>query len=147
MEEENKKPNPNGANNSTSDPREQLMWNFYVEKLSKGIENAYQSAIEAGYEDSTARQITVRSWFLERKSKLRRKDMLSKAERNLNKALDYTIENDEGKIMPEIAKIVIDVSKTIVSTLGKDDGYSNRVENTGANGEPLNINVINFKTN
>lgn len=129
--------NPYGANGTTSDPREQIMWDIYVAKMAKGIENAYESAVEAGYEEATARQITVRSWFIERKNKLRRKEMLSKAERNLDSTLDLLTVNDQGHEDPQLLKIKVDVSKTIVSTLGKDDGYSTRSEVTGKGGEPL----------
>lgn len=129
--------NPNGANGTTSDPREQIMWDIYVSKLSKGIENAYESAKEAGYEEATARQITVRSWFIERKSKLKRKDMLSKAERNLDKVLDLNIEREDGSINTDVTRIVVDVSKTVVTTLGKNEGYSSRSELTGAGGKDL----------
>ena len=129
--------NPNGANGTTSDPREQVMWDIYVAKIAKGIENAYESAIEAGYEEATSRQITVRSWFIERKSKLKRKEMLSKAERNLDKTLDLITLNKEGLEDPQLLKIKVDVSKTIVSTLGKDEGYSTRSELTGKDGNDL----------
>lgn len=140
--EETNKPNPNGANGTTSDPREQKMWDIYTTKLANGIENAYEAAREAGYEESTAKQITVRSWFLERKSKLRRKDMLSKAERNLDKTLDLVTVNKEGLEDPQLLKIKIDVSKTIVTTLGKNDGYTTREELTGKDGKDLPSTVL-----
>jgi len=120
--------NPNGANGNLSDPREQKCWDFYVKTIQENRANAYQSAIDAGYEESTAKTITTREWFKERLKNLKRKEMLSKAERNLDKMLDENYRNDEGKIQPEVAKIVIDVSKTIVKTLGKDDGYSEKIE-------------------
>ena len=63
---------PFTSNGTTSDPREQIMWNFYVTKLSKGIDNAYESAIEAGYEETTAKNITLTGWYKERNLKLRR---------------------------------------------------------------------------
>ena len=131
--------NPNGANGTTSDPREQVMWDLYV---GNKLENAYQCAIDAGYEDATARQITVRSWFLERKAKLKRKDMLSKAERNLDKILDFDMNTDEGKVNTSVASLVSDVSKTIVKTLGKDEGYSDRTEHTGKNGDAIQIEGV-----
>jgi hypothetical protein len=133
--------NPNGANGTTSDPREQLMWDFYVEGISQGRENAYEAALKAGYEEKTCRQITVRRWFIDRKDKLRRKEMLSKAERNLDKVLDLEVEK-EGKINARLLKIKTDTSGLIVKTLGKNEGYSDRSELTGANGEQLIINVI-----
>lgn len=120
--------NPNGANGTTSDPREQVMWDNYIKNLSNGIDNAYKAAIEAGYEESSAKNITARGWFIERKDKLRRKEMLSKAERNLDKTLDIEYITDEGKIIPELLKIQTDVSKTIAQTLGKSEGYSTKVE-------------------
>ncbi len=131
--------NPNGANGTTSDPREQKMWDGYVTKLLNGVENAYQSAIEAGYEDATARQITVRSWFLERKARLKRKDMFSKSEKVLDKTLDMVTLNDKGFEDPQLLKIQVDVAKTIVSTLGKEEGYSTRSEVTGKDGKDLFI--------
>lgn len=129
--------NPNGANGTTSDPREQIMWDIYVAKLSKGIENAYESAVEAGYSEDSARNITMRDWFKERLGKLKRKEMLSKAERNLDKTLDLITLNKEGLEDPQLLKIKVDVSKTIVSTLGKDEGYSTRSELTGKDGNDL----------
>jgi len=131
--------NPYGANGTTSDPREQVMWDIYVTKLAKGIENAYESAVEAGYEDATARQITVRSWFLERKQKLKRKEMLSKAEKVLDKTLSYSTEKEDGTVQSDLLRIQTDVAKHVTSTLGKDEGYSSRTENTGKNGTPLQV--------
>jgi hypothetical protein len=119
--------NPNGANGTTSDPREQKMWDFYVSKLANDIENAYESAIEAGYEEATARQITVRSWFIERKEKLKRKDIFSKAEKVLDKTLTYSTEDDEGKVKVDLFRVQTDVAKHVTSTLGKEY-YSNKGE-------------------
>lgn len=128
-----------GANGTTSDPREQIMWDIYVSKLNTGIDNAHKSALEAGYSEDHSRNITLQGWFKERKDKLRRKDMLSKAERNLEKVLDFEMIDDEGKINTQVASLVTTVSTTVVKTLGKDEGYSERKELTGANGEPLQI--------
>ena len=136
------KSNPNGANNVTSDPREQIMWDIYTAKLAKGEENAYKSAKEAGYEEATSRQITIRSWFIARKAKLKRKDMLSKAERNLDKVLDFEMQDTDGKINTPVANLVVDVSKTIVKTLGKDEGYSDRTEHTGKDGNAIEIEGV-----
>ena len=132
------KTNPNGANGSTSDPREQACWDFYVESLTEGGKgNAYQSAIKAGYSKKTANQITVRSWFKDRQEKLRRKDMVSKAERNLSNMLDLDERDGGDEIKPQLLNIKKDVSVTIAKTLGKDKGYTERTEMTGANGKDL----------
>jgi hypothetical protein len=130
------------ANGSTSDPREQIMWDFYIEELVKGIDNAYAAAIKAQYEETTAKNITLTGWYKERLAKLKRKDMFSKAERNLDRALDYKTINDEGNVIPEVAKIVVDVSKTIVKMLGKEEGYTEREEHTGKDGGAIEIQGI-----
>lgn len=132
-------PNPNGANGTTSDPREQIMWDIYITNVKNGIDNAKKAAIEAGYSEPHADNITLQGWFKGRKDKLRRSDMLSKAERNLDKVLDFDMIDDEGKINTQVASLVTTVSTTVVKTLGKDEGYSERKELTGANGEPLQI--------
>lgn len=143
--------NPNGANGTTSDPREQVMWDIYVTKLSKGIDNAYESAIEATYSEDSARNVTMRDWFKERLGRLKRKDILSKAEKKLEKILDYEPVNDEGKLDVPLLRVQADVSKHVTSTLGKADGYSNRTELTGKDGKdlptPILGNVFNNNSN
>jgi hypothetical protein len=130
--------NPNGANGTTSDPREQVCWDYYVDSITRGQVNAYESAIKAGYEEATAKQITVRRWFIERLENLERLELLSLAEKTLMKTLKYkTMEIDENgneKIKTDLLRIQNDASKHITSTLGKEKGYSNRTEVTGKNG-------------
>ena len=135
--------NPNGANGTTSDPREQVMWDFYVESITKGVVNAYESAIKAGYSQSHSENITLQGWFKGRLEELERKDLLSDAEKVLKKTLKYKTdeidENGNEKIKTDLLRVQVDASKHITSTLGKDKGYSTRTENTGKNGEPLGI--------
>jgi len=119
------KSNPNGANQYLLDPRQKLCWELYVNPKSETFGNAMQSAIKAGYEESTANQITVEPWFLGR---LRRLNMLGKAEKVLDEAL-------EGKDL----KLAQDTAKFVAKTLGKGEGYSERTELTGKDGEPLEI--------
>jgi phage terminase small subunit len=130
------------SNQNTSDPREQLCWDFYLEKLSQGVTNAYQSAVEAGYSVSHAENITLQGWFKERLAKLKRKEMLSKAERNLDKILDFKMTDDEDKVNTPVANLVATVSTTITKTLGKDEGYSDRTEHTGKNGGAIEIEGV-----
>lgn len=134
--------NPNGANQSTSDPREQVCWDFYVESITAGMPNAYASAIKAGYEESSAKNITLRGWFKERLDDLDRKDMLSKAEKKLARTLTYEVEKADGEIKTDLLKIQVDVSKHLTSTLGKNKGYSNRNELSGPDGAELNWGVV-----
>ena len=69
--------------------------------------------------------------------------MLSKAERNLDKMLDMDVTDE--KVKPQLLSIKADVSKMVAKTLGKNDGYSERTEHTGKDGEKLvTIEKINY---
>lgn len=80
--------NPNGANQYQLDPRQRLCWKLYITPGGKTFGNAYQSAIAAGYEESTALHITMSKWFLD---KVRRMGLLSKAENVLEEMLDMPV--------------------------------------------------------
>ncbi len=127
-------PNPNKSNQFQLDPRQKICWENYINPKSKTFSNATQSAIAAGYEPDYADQITTAEWF---KGRIRRLNMLEKAEKVLEKTLDYKTEDDEGKVKTDLLRIQADVSKHITSTLGKNEGYSNRQELTGADGKEL----------
>jgi len=122
------KANPNGANQYLLDPRQKECWDLYVNPKSETFGNATQSAIKAGYEPDYADQITTAEWF---KGKIRRLNLLDKAERNLDKILDLPLEDK--------ANIVLDASKFIAKTLGKDEGYSDRSELTGKDGKDITL--------
>ena len=144
-----KPPNPNGANQHTIDPRQLVMWEYYVKELAKGIDNAYAAAIKAGYEETSAKDVTLAGWFMEKKAQLKRKEMVSLAEKVLHESLELdssksiinskdgviTIDKEDG----EIRRIKVDVAKTLCTTLGKNLGYSSRNELTGADGQDLNL--------
>lgn len=137
-------PNPNGANATQSDPREQICWDLYLKSILDGRENAYASAIEAGYSESSAKNITMRDWFKDRLRRLTRKDMLSKAEKLLDKTLTLEAVNEEGKTDTNLLRIQTDVAKHITNTLGKE-AYSTRQEVTGKDGEQIQGNTIILK--
>lgn len=138
MKEKNKT-NPHGANQTTSDPREQKCWDLYVKSVTEGRENAYQAAMDAGYAKSSALCITTTSWFAERKAHLRRREMVSKAESVLSKTMEYDPTNKDpiGKIDATLVRVQTDVAKFIASTQGKNDGYATRNELSGPNGAPI----------
>lgn len=125
-----KRTNPNGANQYQMDPRQKLCWDYYINPKSETFSNATQSAIKAGYEPDYADQITTKDWFV---GKIRKLNLLEKAERNLDKILDLPLDRK--------ANIVLDASKFIAKTLGKDEGYSERSEITGKDGENLVIQI------
>jgi hypothetical protein len=90
----------------------------------------------AGYEDGYARQITTLPWFLE---KVRSSDMVSRAEKVLEKTLNYETEDDDGNVKVDLLRVQTAVATTIVTTLGKDKGYSSRSEFTGKDGGAIEI--------
>lgn len=124
------------SNQYTSDEREQVCWDLYIESIRKGTPNAKASALKAGYSEPHSDNITLQGWFKGRSDKLRRVNMLSRAEKNLEKVLLMDTQS-EGKEIPELLRIQVDVSKTIVTTLGKNEGYTTREEITGSNGKDL----------
>lgn len=149
-----KKTNPNGANQFLLDPRQNMCWQFYINPKSETFGNATQSAINAGYEPDYADQITTTEWFL---GKLRRLNMLGKAEKVLDEmlelpteTLEYTTKgkDKESTVIlvtdPALVKIRQDTAKFLSERLGKNEGYSTRNELTGANGEKLEISVMNY---
>lgn len=143
--------NPNGANQYHLDPRQKLCWDFYVSPKSETFGNAYQSAIKVGYEESYSRTITDTEWFCD---KVRRLNMLNKAEKVLDEMLDLdtkTVKEDEDgeqiiKIDPALVKIKQDTAKFIAERVGKAEGYSTRTEHTGKDGESLTIKFDNAFT-
>jgi len=137
--------NINGANQHTPDERQEKCWEFYLESIAAGKPNAMESAIKAGYERSSAENITLTGWFTDRLSGLRRKQMASKAERNLDRILDTDWERD-GDVKPEVMRIVADVSKSTAKSLLKEH-WSERTEHTGADGKDLQVNIISYADN
>lgn len=113
--------------------RQQRCWAFYVNPESETFANAYQSARKAGYEAQYSEVITLQPWF---KAQLARLNLLEKAEKKLEEALDLPVKTGDGTT----DKGVIDVAKFVASTQGKHVGYSTRQELTGADGAPLITN-------
>ena len=144
--------NPNGANGYTSDPREQICWDNYVKSITEfGKGNAYQAAIDAGYEMDTARNITINEWFKERLRKLKRKEIFSKAEKVLDECLEMPthiekIQNNKTIVLtdPALIRIKQDTAKFVAERLGKKDGYSTRTELTGEDGEKIKIEIVKY---
>lgn len=127
----------NIANGTYHDPRQQVAWDFYIETVLAGCPNALQSALKAGYAPSQADKITVTLWWKERLAGLVRKDMLTKAEKVLDRTLSYNPDNDEGEPKADLLRIQTDVAKHITKTLGKEH-YSEKVElDHTSGGEPI----------
>ena len=140
--------NPYGSNQYSMDPRQKLCWEYYISPKSETFGNAFASAIKAGYEESYARTITDSDWF---RDKVRRLNMLQKAEKVLEETLDMNVttstivdEVEVVKIDPALAKIKQDTAKFIAERVGKEY-YSTRSEVTGADGKEIKGNTIIFR--
>ena len=143
--------NPHGANSTLPDPRQEMLWKFYLDGLAKGRPNAMKAALDAGYAATTAHQITNLKWFKERKSKLGRRSMKSKAERNLRAMLklgwtDIKLVDgvEKEEVNTDKLKVVKDVSIFIAETLGKEDGYSKKVEESKNVKHDIQIETISY---
>ena len=128
------KSNPNKANQYVLDPRQKICWEFYTDPKSKTFGNATQSAIKASYTEGTADTITTTEWFI---GKLWKLNAVLKGENKLKQLMELPLEDVEGKVDIGIARIQADLAKYVTSTLGKDEGYSNRTEQTGKGGKDL----------
>jgi len=134
MSEEEKNGNPHGANQHKPDPRQAVFLSYYLDPKSGTFSNAYQSAIKAKFSEEYAQNITgqMPTWLSEAISD---QSMLSKAERNLDKFLDYQ----------EDPKIQADITKFVAKGLGKAK-YSERTEtDITSKGEQLEGIAVSFK--
>lgn len=118
------------------DERQQICWDLYLKSWREGNPNGRAAALAAGYSENTAINIGNLTWFKKKKDTLRRSKMMSNAERNISRILNLGLTkkkiNDDGSeeeiFDPDRARIVADMSKLIVTTIGKDLGYSSKTE-------------------
>ncbi len=133
--------NPNKANQHIPDPRQKDFLVAYLDPKSSSYANALQSALKAGYSKEYAENIMslMPEWLSERISDT---TLLEKAEKRLNQILDIEPVDEEGKIdhslMANQMKGIVLVTKGIGRAR-----YSERVEHTGENGEPIKTIIIN----
>lgn len=142
--------NPYKANKFIKDPRQDIMWEHFLKNWMKGAGNAAESARFAGYSETTAANVTNLFWYKEKFQKLKRKEMLSKAERNLDRILDLDyskldeLTGERTAVDIDKLKIVADISKMTATTLGKDEGYSSKTSvDQNVKGE-VHIKAVNY---
>lgn len=116
------------------DIRQLNCWKAYINPKSPTYGNARQSALKAGYTLASAISITDCGWF---KNKIRRMNLLSKAEYVLNKTLVMETTDEQGREKADLLRVQSDTAKFIAKTQGKDEGYSERSEITGKDGNPI----------
>jgi hypothetical protein len=133
------------------DPRQQVCWDNFVNPESKTFGNAQRSALAAGYEEASAHNITIRAWFIARRKQLAlRGDLLSDAEKVLFKTLRYKTDREveeKGKKITKVnvglLSVQVEAAKHVTKRLGKDQGWAERVEQTGPNGSSLPSPILN----
>lgn len=123
-------------------PQQELFLSEYVNPKSSNFGNARQSALKAGYSETYADNITdlMPDWLLENIGDMKR---LRKAEKVLDKTLDYEPVDENGKIDNSLLKTQADTAKFFAERLGKQK-YSTRQEVTGENGSPLQVTVMRY---
>lgn len=137
------------------DLRQDVAWNLYTDQRSDTFNNAYKSAVKAGYTDSSSRSITVESWWIRRVKLLA--EMLPLAEKNLMEDMEMEtevpyVENQEirYKIDPQLRRIKSETSKFIASTVGRAKYHTKTEVETNAlislvEGNPLLDNLFGKK--
>ena len=130
------KSNPNKVNQYTQpDPRQSLFLSYYIDPKSETFSNAYQSALKAGYEEEYAQNLTslMPDWLSE---SIGDSQLLAKAEKRLNQILDFEPKDEEGRIDNSLIANQMKAVTLVAKGIGKNK-YSERVEQTGANGKEL----------
>jgi len=127
--------NPKIRSLNKDNNRRELCWNLYLKSVREGNPSAMAAAKAAGFSPNTAINISGMKWFKDKKDKLRRSKMMNNAEKNIARILNmgYTeiMKLEDGTLKEvvdkDVLRIVADMSKTIVTTLGKEL-YSNKTE-------------------
>ena len=116
-------------------PQQELFLSYYTNPKSETFSNALQSALKAGYSQEYSENIThqMPSWLAENLGDMK---MLAKAEKVLNRTLEFEPVDEEGRLDNTLLKTQTDVAKFVAETVGKTK-YSKRSEITGANGERI----------
>jgi hypothetical protein len=116
----------------TLNPQQISFKENYTNPTSETFGNAYQSAVKAEFSKEYAKVITAPSKELEWVAEIvRDANRMRKAEKVLDKTLDMIDDEDLQK-----QKLAQDSAKFVASRLGKHK-YSERMEQTGPEGEPL----------
>lgn len=115
-------------------PKQKLCWQYYTDPKSETFSNAKRSGIKAGFAEAYSINITQYQWFKDRTLRL---NLLNKAERVLDKTLDMDTQDENGKEKADLLRVQNDAAKFVAKTLGKDEGYNERTEISGANGQPI----------
>jgi hypothetical protein len=120
-------------------PQQELFLERYTNPKSPTFGNAVQSALSAGYTENYANNITglMPDWLFDNIGDMKR---LKRAEKNLTEVQNLDIIDEEGKVDHNLIDKRNKVDMFLAERLDKKK-YSTRIENTGADGQPL---VVQF---
>jgi hypothetical protein len=130
--------NPNGANQYKIDPRQINFLANYLGIESSTYSNCLQSGLKAGFSQEYSENLLnlMPKWLSESMDSLGDNKRLAKAEKVLDKTLEYEPLNEEGKLDNQLLKTQTDVAKFFAERLNKKK-YSQRSELTGKEGKDL----------
>ena len=111
-------------------PQQSLFIQYYTNPKSETFNNAYRSALKAGFSDNYASQILYKPypWLMEVNSLIGDERRLKKAEENFNEYQNLDIRNGGDKIDPAILANKMKVDFFLAERLNKAK-YSTRTEN------------------
>ena len=121
-------------------PQQEKFLANYTNPKSEYFGNAVQSALEAGYEESYANNITglMPDWLFENIGDMKR---LRRAEKNLDEVQNSDIYDERGAPDPQLIDKRTKVDMFIAERLNKTK-YSTRSEHTGADGKDLPTPIL-----
>jgi len=113
-------------------PQQELFLERYTNPKSPTFANALRSALEAKYSQEYAESIThqMPDWLAENLGDLK---LLRKAERVLNKTLDFEPVDEQGKLDNGLLAIQNKTAQFVAETIGKNKGYTKKVEQEHTN--------------
>ena len=114
----------------------------YTNPKSSNFGNAVQSALQAGYTETYANNITglMPEWLFENIGDMKR---LRRAEKNLSEVQELSVIDENGKVDTQILDKRIKVDIFVAERLNKAK-YSSRTEHTGENGDAIKVLGINY---
>lgn len=127
-------------------PQQELFLERYTNPKSPTFGNALQSALTAGYSQEYSESITSQlpDWLSENIGRFK---LLRKAENVLTKTLDYDPVDEKGKIDNSLLAIQNKTAQFLAETIGKNQGYSKKIENEISNPDGSLKTIIIQKTN
>lgn len=120
------------GNQYQPDPRQAEFLANYLNPSSSTFGNCKQSGIAAGYSEEYSENLMslYPDWL---SNFIEDADLVSKAEKAVQEALNYLTVDESGKVDAGAARIKLDAAKLVLKGMRKEK-YSERFEHTGKDG-------------